>query len=782
MKLTSDNSISIRTLKQVVEKTINAVVITDRQGLTTWVNRGFERITGFQFNEVIGKKPGDVLQGSESDPQVVRKMRSAIANAEPFEVTILNYTKQGARYWNYIECMPLFEADEHTGFLAIQTDVTATIEYQNQLVKANKRAQENSERLLLAFAGGQVGSWDWNTIGDELYFHESWEHLVGAKPGTLKHKLETWEKRIHPDDIDNFKQQLASITREKQDQFISEHRLLCDQNHYRWTMARGQVVDRDAAGNPTRMVGVHLDISEQKRTQQLLDERNDLLQTILDVIPFAVSWKDTNSCYIGCNDLFLDFWGFSHRSDVISKTDRELFLSDYDAEIVMAEDRAVIESGKPLMHKIEYCIRKNGDQMTLDTSKVPLRLYNDSTGLLVISIDVTELEMARESLRENEVNLRHAGRMQAVGELAGGIAHEFNNLLQAIGGFVTFARDEISTHTQAYSDLTQCMTAVKRAVQLTDQLLRFSRVEEVQKIKCNSLIIIEDLRVLLRPLLPENIKLEFELDSTLPPIHANPLLLGQALLNLCMNSRDAMPHGGTLTIGNRLITTEQEAWMGCYVKDTGFGILEYIQDRIFDPFFTTKEVGEGTGLGLSMVYSTAQEHEGRVEFESQPGKGSRFEILIPVIKETDSLTRHPQMDLAEVKAKMSNMSHVKSILIAEDDSIVMLVTLRMLETLGYQVLSAKNGWDAVEIYREEKDRIDCLLFDVSMPLMNGPDAYEEISRQGDPPPVVFCTGYDANHKLKTTLSQQGFHLIYKPFDQAALEEAIAGAINSNSSR
>ncbi|HAH49171.1 MAG TPA: hypothetical protein DCM07_30895 [Planctomycetaceae bacterium] len=779
MKLTSDNSISIRTLKQVMDKTINAVVITDRQGLTTWVNRGFERITGFQFDEVIGKKPGDMLLGAESDPQVVRKMRSAIANAEPFEVTILNYTKQGDRFWNYIECMPLSEADEHTGFLAIQTDVTATIEYQNQLVKANKRAQENSERLLLAFAGGQVGSWDWNTIGDELYFHESWEHLVGAKPDTLKHNLETWEKRIHPDDIDSFKQQLALITHEKQDHFVSEHRLLCEQNHYRWTMARGQVVDRDEAGNPTRMVGVHLDISEQKRTQQSLDEKNVLLQTILDVIPFAVSWKDADTRHLGCNGLFLEFWGFNDRSDVIGKTDRELSLVGYDAENVMAEDRAILESGKPLMHKIENRITKNGDSIILDTSKVPLKLNNKPTGLLVISIDVTELEMARESLREKEINHRHAGRMQAVGELAGGIAHEFNNLLQAIGGFVTFARDEISTSTQAYSDLTQCMTAVKRAVQLTDQLLRFSRVEEVQKSKCNSLIIIKDLRVLLRPLLPESIKLEFELDSTLPPILANPLLLGQALLNLCMNSRDAMPVGGTLTIGNRLITAQQEAWIGFYVKDTGFGIPEYIQDRIFDPFFTTKEVGEGTGLGLSMVYSTAQEHEGRVEYASQPGKGARFEILIPVIKETDSLTRHPQMDLVDVNANMSNVSHVKSILVAEDDSIVMLVTLRMLETLGYQVLTANNGWEAVEIYRQEKDRIDCLLFDVSMPLMNGPDAYEEISGQGDPPPVVFCTGYDANQNLKTTLSQQGVHLIYKPFDQATLEEAITGAIVSS---
>jgi PAS domain S-box-containing protein len=765
------NPLNIRTLKQVVEKTINAVVITDEHGLMTWVNKGFERMTGFLFNEVIGKKPGDLLQGEESDPEVIQTMRTAIENIEPFEVTILNYSKQGAAYWNYIECIPIFEEDEHTGFLAIQTDVTSTIEFQNQLIEANRRAQENSERLLLAFAGGQVGSWDWNPTEDELYFHESWENLVGAKPGTLEHKIETWEQRIHPDDIDSFTHQLALITRDKQDIFISEHRLLCEENHYRWTMARGQVVDRDTDGNPSRVVGVHLDISEQKRTQQLLDEQNDLLQTILDVIPFAVSWKDYKSYYLGCNDQFLDLWGFSDSRSVIGKSDLELSLTDYDPEKVMAEDRIIISTGIPLMHKIESRISANGERRILDTSKVPLRLHGNETGLLIISIDITELEMARQSLRQNELKARHRGRMEAVGELAGGIAHEFNNLLQAIGGFVSFARDEVIPDSQAHTDLTQSMTAIKRASQLTDQLLRFSRIEEVEKNKCNTFSIIEDLKVLLRPLLPENINVHYEVNNKLPSILANPLQLGQALLNLCLNSRDAMPAGGTIIIGNRLVIVQPETFVGLYVKDDGLGIPDYIQDRIFDPFFTTKEVGQGTGLGLSMVYSTAQEHGGSVEFESQTGEGSRFEILIPVI------TENGQPDEAnKVEKIIKEKSATKRILVAEDDSIVIRVTHRMLENLGYEVLIAQNGLEAIELCLKEKNNIHCLLFDVSMPLLTGPEAYEEICRSGTPPPIVFCTGYDFNQNLNNSLTNKGHQLIYKPFDQDQLDEAITKAI------
>ncbi|MEQ9068606.1 MAG: PAS domain-containing protein, partial [Gimesia chilikensis] len=222
---------------------------------------------------------------------------------------------------------------------------------------------------------GLVGSWDWNPTDDDLYFHESWENLVGAEPGTLEHKIETWVKRIHPDDVDRFTQQLALVTRDKHDHFVSEHRILCERDQYRWTMARGQEVARDQHGNPTRMVGVHLDISEQKRTQQLLDEQNDLLQTILDVIPFAVSWKDAESRYLGCNDLFIELTGLGERENVIGKTEREFHLTPEEAEHILSEDRAIVESGQPLMHKIENRVSSNGDQKILDTSKVPLRLY-----------------------------------------------------------------------------------------------------------------------------------------------------------------------------------------------------------------------------------------------------------------------------------------------------------------------------------------------------------------------------------------------------------------------
>lgn len=773
MSTFTNNSININTLTQVIEKTVNAVVITDVNCQITWVNQSFERTTGYSFAEVQGKHPGRLLQGPETDQEDVDSMRKAIASNEPFSKAVLNYTKTGQKYWNYIECQPLYENEILTGYMAILTDVTSSVEFQNKLIEANNRAIENSERLLLAFAGGQVGSWDWSPAEDKLVFDKSWGNLVGAEFETLEHNLESWVKRIHPEDVNQFTQQLAAVTIDKLDYFISEHRILCDHDQYRWTMARGQVVARDGVGNPTRVVGVHLDISRQKRTQQLLDSQNTLLRTILNVIPFSVSWKDSDLRFLGCNDNFLEFSGYNHPKLILGKTDAELKPSTHHGEQQLKDELKVIATGNPLMHQIETRDSASGDQKILDTNKVPLQLHDDETGILEVSIDITELEMARESLRLKELELRRRGRMQAVGELAGGGAHEFNNLLQAIRGYVCFAQDEVTPQSAAYSDLSESLIAIDRAVQLTQQLLRFSRIDDITKEKCEPQNVIEDLQILLRPLLPDHIKLKFELASSLPPILANPVILGQALLNLCMNARDAMPAGGTITVGTRLITSDNDSCkIGFYVIDTGTGIPEDIQDRVFDPFFTTKEVGQGTGLGLSMVYSAADEHDGQVEFETTIGNGTRFEIVIPQFFQKTDSNQDQNTNDTDLSLEKDKSENSKTILVAEDDSIVMLVTVRMLQNLGYQVISVHNGREAVEIYRRERHNIQGLVFDISMPTMTGSEAYDIICKMGTPPPVLFCTG-DSTPELKhVNLAAEGYRFITKPFDQNTLQKLM----------
>ncbi|QDT89105.1 PAS domain-containing sensor histidine kinase [Gimesia algae] len=670
------NSIDVNTLTQVIEKTVNAVVITDANCHITWVNRSFERTTGYSFAEARGKHPGRLLQGPETDQEDIASMREAIASKEPFSKAVLNYTKGGQSYWNYIECQPLYENENLTGYMAILTDVTASVVFQNKLIEANNRALENSELLQLAFAGGKVGSWDWSPAEDRVVYDKSWAMLVGADFENLAHNLDSWEKRIHPEDLDLFTQQLAAVTSDNQDYFISEHRILCDHNQYRWTMARGQVVERNDSGLPTRVVGVHFDITRQKQTQNLLDTQNTLLRTILDVIPFSVSWKDADLHYLGCNNNFLELSGYEHPRKMLGKTESELRPASTYIEQQLKDEFNVIATGIPLMHQIESRVLTNGDQKILDRNKVPLKLHDNTTGILEVSIDITELEMAREALRQKELELRHRGRMQAVGELAGGGAHEFNNLLQTIRGYVCFAQDELTPQSAAYSDLSESILAIDRAVQLTQQLLHFSRIDDIEKKICDPDNVIADLNNLLRPLIPDKINLKFELASSLPSIMANPLILGQAILNLCLNARDAMPAGGTITVGTRLITSKiGRNQIGFYVLDSGTGIPEKIQERIFDPFFTTKEVGKGTGLGLSIVYSAAYEHEGKVDFETTAGKGTRFEIVIPEFYQKSETNLEKDAFDQELFLEKDLSSKNKTILITADDSISTLVTV-----------------------------------------------------------------------------------------------------------
>lgn len=765
----SHSPVTLSMLTEVMERTINGVVIADRQGKINWVNAGFERITGYRASEVIGKSPGKLLQGPKTDLHVDERMRQAVQKGEPFDEIILNYTKAGQEFWNHIKCQPLMQHGHHCGFMAIETDITETIQFQNQLIEANQRTQELAEQLMLACVGGQVGSWEWNPDTNALYFHESWIRLFDRSGMEPASHLNTWLERVHPQDCQKVIRQLSQVSQSETDIFVSEHRLRMHAEEYRWTLARGQVLTRDQSGHPTRVLGVHVDITEQKLVQQMLDQQNDMLRTILDVIPFSVCWKDQQLRFLGCNRQFADASGFESPQQIVGKTAGEL---GWNCEVANAEqvlEQQVIQSGIPVLHKIEQRMIDESRKSIVDLSKAPLYLQDGSTGVLSIYIDITELEQIRENLTRKEQELRHKGRMQAVGELAGGVAHEFNNLLQAIRGYVSFARDDVPHDSTTYEDLCESLKTIDRAVELTRQLLRFSRVDEMDRVPSDPNALIHDLQVLLRPLISSQIEVRYELAKALPPLACNAVAMVQVLLNLCVNARDAMPTGGVLTVGTRLDRNDHQWSVVFFVEDTGIGIPEEIIDRIFDPFFTTKEVGKGTGLGLSMVYSTIEEHNGRIKVESQPGKGTQFEISIPVENVTRSQANfyHLQSSQARQKDESEGL-----ILIAEDDQAVRLIAERMLHKLNFRVIAATNGLEAIEKYQENHEELVGLIFDVKMPQMTGPQAYRKIRELGGDLPTIFCTGYELDLTSELETMSDRMRVLTKPYDLFVLRDTL----------
>ena len=365
--------------------------------------------------------------------------------------------------------------------------------------------------------------------------------------------------------------------------------------------------------------------------------------------------------------------------------------------------------------------------------------------------------------------------MEAIGQLAGGVAHDFNNILGAIMGFGGLIQMNIKEKEPESNYLDQIFELVEKAATLTKGLLTFSRKEEIdmQPVRLN------DIGGAISKLLPvvmgEAVKFRLELSDTDCMIMADSGQIDQVLMNLAINARDAMPNGGILTISTDCIEMDGGfvamhgyGKPGKYgvisVGDTGEGMDEKTRARIFEPFFTTKGVGKGTGLGLAIAYGIIKQHSGYINVYSEPGRGTTFKIYLPSsemqAKSPDAVQYSPLVFGSE------------TILVAEDEDLLRKATKNILEKCGYSVIEATDGEDAVNMFREYKDKIDLVLIDVIMPKRNGREAYQEIQKMMPHIKVIFASGYTGDIVSKSKLLEEGFEFISKPISPRQLLRKI----------
>jgi two-component system, cell cycle sensor histidine kinase and response regulator CckA len=391
-----------------------------------------------------------------------------------------------------------------------------------------------------------------------------------------------------------------------------------------------------------------------------------------------------------------------------------------------------------LSGNMENDISISFDGRMWDIRAVPIK---DEKGAV---INVIELSRDITEHRRLEEQLRQAQKMEVVGQLAGGIAHDFNNILTAIIGYGNLIQMKTEKGGPLYSYTEQILTSAERAANLTHSLLAFSRKQVIALRPVDLNDIVRRVEKLLARLISEDIELRTVFEERVLNVMADSVQIEHALINLVTNSRDAMPEGGLLTIETSVIEIDEE-FLGTHdygrpgtyavvsVIDTGTGIDENVKEKIFEPFFTTKEVGKGTGLGLSMVYGIVKQHEGYIDVESKPGRGSTFRILLPL---TDI-----KVEKAEETGFVNIRGGTETILVAEDDAAVRKLTGDMLRNSGYEVITAGDGEDALMRFLENKDRVRLLLLDVIMPRMNGKEAHDKIHKINPGIKVIFLSGY-----------------------------------------
>lgn len=435
----------------------------------------------------------------------------------------------------------------------------------------------------------------------------------------------------------------------------------------------------------------------------------------------------------------------------------------------------------------------HGETINFDSSGSQIFLYTrtgviyDSSknpaGIVFISTDITERKNSEKELLLKEKQLRQAQKIEAVGTLAGGIAHDFNNLLYIISGNCELL--SLKSDKKLHKYVTNILQATERGADLVKRLLAFSRKTEsrLEPVSLNQEIV--RIKKMIDRVLPKMIEVKLLLEKKEKYIKADQGQIEQVLINLCLNAKDVMPDGGKLVIGTKYIEFSSKTslpfnskknipfgnYMLLWVEDTGTGMDSVTLDRIFDPFFTTKSIGKGTGLGLSVIYGIIESHVGFIECESAEGKGTRFNILLPSTNEKPLLKDSPEETVSLPGGK-------ETILIADDEKSVSLLTRKMLENLGYKVISVESGEAAVEIYKESAENIDLVVLDIGMPGIGGKKAIEELLKTDPWIKIIVASGYSADGQIKDTLGMGVRDYIVKPYTQADLSKVVRKVLDS----
>lgn len=516
---------------------------------------------------------------------------------------------------------------------------------------------------------------------------------------------------------------------------------------------------------------------KRKEAEMALFESERQYRNLFESSRDGVFITSTDGRVIDINNAGLKILGYSSKDEL-----QQLNATDVYLDISRRQDflRNIEHHG--FVKNFEVEIRgKNGNRIILHLSATAERDVDGNISFIRgIAHDMTEY-------KKLEQQLLQAQKMEAIGQLTGGIAHDFNNIITGIMGFANLIKMKNSNRDQSIAHYcSQIMNLSERAGKLTHGLLTFSRKQSISLSPVNLNTIVSKFESFIKRIVRENIEIDVELSSDDLTIIADSGQIEQVIMNLVANANDSIQGNGKLTISTELVKSEDDRLIknndfhesgdfACLIiSDTGIGMNEETKGRIFEPFFTTKEVGKGTGLGLSIVYGIVNSHKGHTNVYSEPGIGTTFRIYFPLVN-TVALPDTSQ----ELETPLYG---TETILLTEDDSYVLQVTSAILEEYGYTVLTASNGEEAVEKFREYKDRIRLIIVDVIMPRKNGRETYIEIKEISPDMPFIFTSGYTEDIISNRMIVEEHLNFLSKPITSKSLLTMVRKVLDDDNQR
>ncbi|RKZ29928.1 hypothetical protein DRQ33_08355, partial [bacterium] len=508
---------------------------------------------------------------------------------------------------------------------------------------------------------------------------------------------------------------------------------------------------------------------EKETILNKLAQSEELYRSLVNLAPIGIGLHDGKKLLFA-NDKAVEILGYDNFQQMSEKSLLD-FVSTESVEMAKSRIERMFSADEPASPMEEILVRKDGTKIIAEVSAAPIEIDGEKRVLIVVH-DITKRKKAEEEALALEQKLLQAQKLEAIGRLAGGIAHEFNNLLNGIIGYAELLKENLSASSSAFRYTELILKAGLDAAKLTRQILSFARRTPKEETPFLINEAIQEVVDILKQTAPRNVDIVMDLADEEIVIVGDMAQIEQVIMNLCVNAFDAMPQGGKLNIQTEIAQIKDDSHFeippGKYtrikVSDTGIGMSEEILQNIFDPFFTTKEPREGTGLGLSIVYSIVHEHKGHIYANSTPGEGSTFEILLPI---SDSEAKTGPKFAAQSKVKGS-----ETILVADDEPVMLNLMVDLLQSRGYRVLTAVDGVEAVELFKSRQDEIDLVILDVIMPNMDGLKALNQILEIEPYAKILVVSGYAQIDTVDKCLEAGAKGFIHKPLRIAELSEKI----------
>ncbi|MCC6509470.1 MAG: PAS domain S-box protein, partial [Pirellulaceae bacterium] len=663
----------------------------------------------------------------------------------------------GAERWLHARFVPTPIDRASTRWEGVVLDVTTQLKTQQALTESNEKYRIVTESLPQLV-------WVLRSDYSLEYVSPSALAFTGLELSELNQR---WQDLIHPEDRQHTFAALSELWA-KQSEVQIELRARRYDGQYRWMLVKPAPL-RDPARAQGKWLGAAIDIHDRKLAEQAREDSEKRLQLLLhsaNLLVWEAQPQTRQFTYVSdyCERLLgytrqqwlaPDFW-IDH-------------LHPDDASDMLAIVRQAAKSGTD--HRMEYrMLAADGRVVWIEDALHVQIVDGQVVSMRGVIQDISQRKQLEDQLRQSQ-------KMEAIGRLAGGVAHDFNNILTVMMGYSELLLFTTPTADPNRAAITAINDAGKRAAALTRQLLTFSRkaIMAPKVLDLNELV--RSTEALLRPTIGEDIRLTIEIDPSIRPIKADRVHIEQVLMNLAINARDAMPQGGWMNIATRdqvqlpaSIRPNLDEYVELTLSDSGCGISEELIGKIFDPFFTTKEVGRGTGLGLSVVHGVVSGAGGFIHVDSQPGVGTTFHLCFPATP--------AQEDAAVNQLVRPQPRGAETILLVEDDQAVRAVTLATLTQQGFQVIDAGNGEQALEKFRRDPNSIDVLLTDVVMPGMSGRTLAEEVRAIKPAIPVLYMSGHTDDAVVQHGIRSHADAFIQKPFHPYALghklRELLAG--------